>query len=305
MSHGSENSDKSETQSEHVSSQQPNKAPVSTPQLVDRIALASRRARAALAPQRFLHEEAIREVHERLSDVNRTFTAPVIVGPEAGFWAESLDLDAQQISDTDTLDLQECAHDLALHALCLHNANDPVGQLVQMRRALKPDGLMIACLFGGRSLSELRAAFAEAESQLRGGLSPRVVPMADLRDLGGLLQRAGLALPVADSFTLKVSYSDLHSLMQDLRGMGEANSLAARERRFLRRDVLKETARVYRENFSAEGGRIFASAEFVFLTGWAQADIQQKPLRPGSARTRLSDALGVDEIRAGDPVIKP
>ncbi len=276
------------------------------PALFDTAALAMHRARVADAPADFLHREAISQIEERLEEVNRAFTAPAIVGPMAKLWAEGLRFsDVRCVPDADLLDLEGNAHDLVIHALGLHWANDPVGQLVQMRRALRPDGLAIACLFGGRSLSELRVALAEAEAALRGGLSPRVAPMGDLRDLGGLIQRAGLALPVADSVALEVTYADMPGLMRDLRAMGETNVLAARERRFFRRDVLAEASRIYAEAFPAADGRIRATAEFVFLTGWAPSADQPKPLRPGSASARLADALKVPELSAGDVTPRP
>lgn len=275
------------------------------PQLFDAAALARRRARVEGAQADFLHQEAAAEVKERLIEVNRSFTAPAIVGPMGALWAETLGLDAVLVPDAEVLALEVGAHDLVIHALSLHWANDPVGQLVQMRRALLPDGLAIAVLFGGRSLQEARACMAEAETRLRGGISPRVAPMGDVRDLGALLQRAGLALPVADSVALEITYADLRALMRDLRAMGETNVMTARERRFLRRDVLAEASKVYAEAYPADAGRIRATAELVFLTGWAPSADQPKPLRPGSAKARLADALKVPELGAGDVTPRP
>ncbi|QPH55385.1 methyltransferase domain-containing protein [Pontivivens ytuae] len=266
--------------------------------LVDRMALARRRARASGAT--FLHEEAAREVSERLAEVNKSFTAPAVIGPEAALWADLLGLDAVQVPDDDVLALEEGAHDLVVHGLALHWANDPVGQLVQMRRALRPDGLMLAALFGGETLQELRRAFSDAEVEVTGGLSPRVAPMGEIRDLGALLQRAGFALPVADAMPLTVDYADPLALMRDLRAMGETNVLAARHRAPLRRAVLMRAAELYHQHFARPDGRITATFEIVFLTGWAPAESQQKPLRPGSARTRLADALRVPEHSAGE-----
>jgi hypothetical protein len=185
--------------------------------------------------------------------------------------------------------------------MALHWANDPVGQIVQARRALMPDGLFLGACLGGRTLWELRSALTEAEARLTGGLSPRVAPMGEIRDLGALIQRAGLALPVADSLALTVEYRDAFHLMQDLRAMGEGNALAARRRAFAPRALFPEAARIYSEGFGLPNGRIPATFEFVFLTGWAPAESQPKPLRPGSATARLADALGVDERAAGDP----
>lgn len=179
--------------------------------------------------------------------------------------------------------------------MALHWANDPLGQLVQCRRALQPDGLMIAVLPGGRSLHELRAALAEAEARVTGGLSPRVLPMGEIRDLGGLMQRAGFALPVADSLAQTIEYQDFRALLSDLRASGETNALAGRLRRFTGRGVLAAAGAVYAENFATTAGRLPATAELVFLTGWAPHESQQQPLRPGSAKARLADALGVPE----------
>lgn len=182
-----------------------------------------------------------------------------------------------------------------IHALSLHWANDPLGQLIQCRRAMKPDGLFLAVMFGGQTLQELRASLAEAESLVTGGLSPRVLPMAEIRDLGALMQRAGFALPVADSVTQTVHYTDLPALMADLRAMGETSALAARPRHFTRRDILTKAEAIYRANFPAPDGRITATFEVIFLTGWAPHESQQQPLRPGSAKARLADALRVPE----------
>ena len=269
------------------------------PQLTDRTALRRHRARAIAmamamdARAMFLQREAVVEIQERLNLVNRTFTKPAIVTPFPKEWAGAIPA-AVMVPDAELLDLSVGAHDLVVHALSLHWANDLVGQLVQARRALRPDGLFLGVLFGGRTLHELRAVLAEAEVAVTGGLSPRVVPMAEIRDLGGLLQRAGFALPVADSRTLTVTYETALHLMRDLRAMGEANAMAARTRTPLRRAILDKAATLYDANFS-RGGRIVATFEMIFLTGWAPDASQPKPLRPGSASHRLADALGADE----------
>jgi hypothetical protein len=177
----------------------------------------------------------------------------------------------------------------------LHWANDPVGQLVQCRRALQPDGWFIGLLFGGQTLFELRACLAQAEAEVTGGLSPRILPMGEIRELGALLQRAGFALPVADAFTTKIRYRDAFHLMHDLRAMGEGNALMQRLRKPTRRAVLARAAELYHQGFSNDDGRIEATFEIVVLTGWAPHENQPKPLRPGSAKTRLADALAVPE----------
>lgn len=266
----------------------------SPPALFDADLLARRRARAArLGPVDVLQEAVAADVEERLAEVNRTFTAPAVIGPRAALWTRLLGLPgARAVDDSDRLDLAPGAHDLVVHALALHWANDPVGQLVQARRALRPDGLFLGALYGGETLTELRTALAEAEVEVLGGLSPRVAPMGEIRDLGGLLQRAGFALPVADSRRYDVSYSDALALMRDLRAMGETNVLHGRLRRPTPRALIARAAAAYAARFGRPGGRVGATFEVIFLTGWAPAPDQPQPLRPGSATTRLSDALG-------------
>ncbi|WP_145105285.1 methyltransferase domain-containing protein [Cereibacter sediminicola] len=270
-----------------------------TPTLTDRTALDRNRTRARRAPELFLHEEAALEIEERLAEVNRRFTAPAVVSAFPEVWRDRLP-DAPIVADADRLALEPEAHDLVIHALAMHWANDPVGQLVQCRRALRPDGLFLGLLFGGRTLSELRIALAEAEAAVSGGLSPRVLPMAEIRDLGGLLQRAGFALPVADSLIREVRYRDTLHLMRDLRAMGESNALDARLRRPSRRALFAEAEARYPRRAD---DRIVASFEIICLTGWAPHDSQQKPLRPGSAAQSLADALEAarkDAIHKGD-----
>ena len=268
--------------------------------LTDRAQLARNRRRArAAGPALFLQEAAADEVEERLETVNRAFTDAAVVTPFPSVWKDRLP-GARLVPDDEVLDLAEGAHDLVVHALALHWANDPVGQLVQARRALRPDGLFLGVLFGGRTLHELRASLAEAEIAVTGGLSPRVAPMGEIRDLGALLQRAGFALPVADGSALTVTYETPFHLMRDLRAMGEGNALAERHRHPAPRALFAEAARHYAAAFGREDGRIPASFEMIVLTGWAPDETQPRPLRPGSARTRLADALGVEETPLPD-----
>ncbi len=267
--------------------------------LFDTNLLAQRRARAALLPAAdFLHHEIADQVQERLQEVNKSFADRIVIGPQPDIWAKTLD--ARPVPFADTLALAPQSADLIVHALGLHWANDPVGQLVQARNALRPDGLLIASLFAGQTLHELRAAFADAEIKTTGGLSPRVAPMGEIRDLGGLIQRAGLALPVADSMRLTVTYDHPLTLMRELRAMGESNIMTARRRTPLRRDTLSWVCEVYQTRFGLPNGRIPATFEIVFLTGWAPSANQQKPLRPGSATSRLADALNTAEQPTGD-----
>ncbi|MEX3017212.1 methyltransferase domain-containing protein [Gymnodinialimonas hymeniacidonis] len=269
--------------------------------MTDAKALAAHRARAEREPARFLHDEAMLELQERLMDVNRKFTSTVIVTDFPKIWCEFAE-DAQIVGMADTLALEEGAYDLVIHAMSLHWADDPVGQIVQCRRALKPDGLFLGVAFGGATLTELRDAVAQAEAQVMGGISPRVAPMAEVRDMGGLLQRAGLALPVADSLRKRVTYSNAISLMHDLRAMGEGNALAERHRAIPPRALFPTAAAIYAETHPAEENRIQATFELVFLTGWAPHESQQQPLRPGAATHRLADALNTSEF---DETAKP
>lgn len=264
-------------------------------QLFDRRTLAARRARRR-AHALFLHQMARDEAEDRLSVVNRTFTAPAVVSPFPEAWS-GFQPGVKVVADDEVLALGEGAHDLVIHAMCLHWANDPVGQLIQCRRALKEDGLLLVIMLGGQTLHELRAAIAEAETVVLGGLSPRVAPMGEIRDLGGLLQRAGFALPVADLVPLTAEYRDLTHLIHDLRGMGETNALAQRQKRPAPRTLFQLADRIYREHFATADGRLPATFELVCLTGWAPSDSQPKPLRPGSARMRLADALKVPETK--------
>ncbi len=264
------------------------------PALFDTKALTQRVSRSR-ADAMFLHRQMADELQERLIEVNRTFTSPAIVTRHPGFWSDQL-ASAKVVADDETLDLAPGAHDLILHAMSLHWANDPVGQLVQCRHALKPDGLLIATLFGGQTLQELRRCLAEAETEVTGGLSPRVAPMGEIRDLGGLLQRAGFALPVADSATLTASYDTAFHLMRDIRAMGEGNAMAQRLRHATQRAVFEKTSQVYDISFAQPDGRIPATFEIVTLTGWAPSADQPKAMRRGSAQQRLSDALGTFEM---------
>jgi SAM-dependent methyltransferase len=277
------------------------------PRLVDPARLARARARARLDQAGFLHDEAKAELQERLIDVNRRFTAPALVTAFPRYWADLVP-GARLVAPDEVLDLTPGAHDLVIHAMALHWADDPVGQIVQCRRALAPDGLFLSAAFGGETLVELRTALAQAETEVLGGLSPRVAPMAEIRDMGALLQRAGLALPVADRLPKTVTYPDVFALMADLRAMGETNALADRHRRPPPRALFARLSKVYASRFPAmdDEKRIRASFEIVFLSGWAPHESQQIPLRPGAAKARLADALGTSEFDVtARPVLHP
>jgi SAM-dependent methyltransferase len=261
--------------------------------MTDLDALNRHRARATTKGM-FLHAAAQDELQDRLDMVNKSFTSAAIVTGFTDLWAQHRP-HAQIVSDTETLNLAPQSHDLVAHMLGLHWANDPVGQLIQCRRALRPDGLFVAISFGGDTLQELRRVLGEAEIAVTGGLSPRIAPLPELRELGGLLQRAGFALPVADTVTLTAEYRDIWHLMHDLRAMGETNALAARLRRPTRRAVFDQAQKLYAAHFAAPSGRLRASFELQVLTGWAPDASQPQPLRPGSAQQRLADALGAAE----------
>lgn len=258
----------------------------------DPAALARNRQRAdrGKAPDLFLHARAADQIKERLASVNRGFTRPAIVTGWPDFWANAFP-EATLVRDQDTLDLAPASHDLIIHALALHWSNDPVGQLIQCRRALVANGLFLGVLFGGQTLWELRSALAKAESRVKGGLSARVAPMADIRDLGGFLMRAGFALPVADNDPVSVSYASLTALMRDLRAMGETSAIAARPRSFSPSRVFSTAQDIYARHFSDAKGRLNATFDMICLTGWSPSGDQPRPLRPGSAAMSLAQAL--------------
>jgi SAM-dependent methyltransferase len=203
-------------------------------------------------------------------------------------------------ADEEALPFAEGSLDLLVSALALQFVNDLPGALIQIRRALKPDGLLLAALIGGDSLIELRSAFAAAESEMEGGASPRVAPFADIRELGGLLQRAGFALPVVDSERVTVRYDSALALMRDLRRMGATNILHERLRTPLKRGTLERVREIYADRFADADGRVRATFEIIWLSGWVPHESQQKPLKPGSAAQRLADALGTTELPAGE-----
>lgn len=268
------------------------------PSLFDRQTLLRRRARVR-DEALFLHRAAVDEVKDRLSMVNRSFTAPAIVTPFPQIWQDVLP-EVRIVADDETLDLTPGAHDLVIHAMALHWANDPVGQLIQCHRALRADGLLLTVCLGGETLHQLRAALGQAEIEMTGGLSPRIAPMGELRDLGALLQRAGLALPVADSIPLTAEYRDLTHLMQDLRAMGETNVLTDRLKSLSHKRIFQRAQEIYADHFATPEGRLPATFDLICLTGWSPDDSQPKPLRPGSAKMRLADALDTNEGKLPD-----
>jgi SAM-dependent methyltransferase len=298
-------------------------APTSPGPLVfDRALIRARRRRAAASgPATFLLDRISDELAERLGAVMRRFDRVLDLGTPGdaihvalsrlGSVGTIITADAMPpgkttrtaryvLADEEALPFCDGAFDLIVSALALHFVNDLPGALVQIRRALKPDGLFVAALLGGETLTELRQSFAAAESEIDGGVSPRVAPFADLRDLGGLLQRAGFALPVTDSDRLTVRYDSAFALMHDLRRMGATNALLDRRRTPLKRATLLRAAEAYAQSFVDGDGRLRATFEILWLSGWAPHPSQQQPLKPGSAQARLADALGTREISAGD-----
>jgi SAM-dependent methyltransferase len=300
----------------------PNEPAASGPVIFDRALIRARRRRAVqLGPVTFLLDRVADEFAERLAAVLRRFdvaadlgtptdvvrtaltrlpTIGTVIRSDAALDATATPEPTRVAADEETLPFREASLDLVVSGLALQFVNDLPGVLVQIRRALKPDGLFLAALLGGETLTELRQSFAAAESEIEGGASPRVAPFADLRELGALLQRAGFALPVTDVDRITVRYDNAFDLMRDLRRMGATNALLARRRTPLRRATLLRMAEVYAERFADPDGRLRATFEIVWLSGWAPHPDQQKPLQPGSAKTRLADALGTREIATGE-----
>ncbi|MGO9045265.1 MAG: methyltransferase domain-containing protein [Xanthobacteraceae bacterium] len=293
-----------------------------SPLIFDRMLLRARRRRATAAgPETFLLDHVASDLAERLTAVLRRFDlvldlgAPgdAVRGALAGLPSIGTVISADTVlpgraanaprfvvADEEKLPFGAAAFDLVVSALSLQFVNDLPGALVQIRRVLKPDGLFVGALAGGDTLTELRQAFAAAESEIEGGISPRVAPFADLRDLGALLQRAGFALPVTDVDRIIVRYDSAFALMRDLRRMGATNTLLDRRRTPLRRATLMRVAEIYAERFADADGRLRATFEIVWLLGWAPHPSQQQPLKPGSAQARLADALGTREISTGE-----
>jgi len=268
------------------------------PLIFDVHAYRAGRARAATSGgEAFLADAAAKNIAERLAVVNRQFRNGLDVGSRSiePFRASAEMWSTYELGSA----IGEGAFDLATSVLALHAVNDLPGALIQIRRALKSDGLFVGALFGGETLTELRQAFAAAEAETTGGASPRVAPFADVRDLGGLLQRAGFALPVADVERTTVRYRELATLFADLRALGETNVLAGRSMHFLSRRTLATLTREYESRFADPDGRLRATFDIVYLTGWTPHESQQKPLKPGSAKSRLADALGTLERPAG------
>jgi SAM-dependent methyltransferase len=278
---------------------------MSVPRIFDYTALKLHRARARqIGGDGFLAREAAEGIAERLGAVQRRFAdgyaldtqdaAMKVLDDCAGEWSYAT------AGEREALPLIHGTNDLFISILSLHAINDLPGVLRQALGTLKPDGLFLAALFGGETLMELRQSLAAAEIETTGGISPRVAPFADVRDLGGLLQRAGFALPVADVERTVVRYRDLFGLVRDLRTMGATNALVERSKTPMRRAMLAAALAHYAEHFADPDGKLRATFDIVYLTGWAPHASQQQPLAPGSAKIRLADALGTREESAGE-----
>lgn len=291
----------------------------SHPVIFDRGLLHARMRRAlALGPATFLIDRVADDLTDRLATVVRKFEIAADIGTPTGAVVDALKQSgavsmaigvrsmaneqsaANVVADEEALPFGDQKLDLAVSALALQSVNDLPGVLIQIRRALKPDGLFLAAMLGGETLTELRESLFAAEVERDGGASPRVAPFTEVRAAGALLQRAGFALPVADVDRLIVRYASPFALMHDLRRMGATNPLVERQRKPLRRATLQRAAKIYAKKYSDADGRVRATFDIVWLSGWAPHESQQKPLAPGSARTRLADALGTRELPAGE-----
>jgi SAM-dependent methyltransferase len=293
---------------------------MSAPRVFDRSLLRQRRRRArALGPVTFLIDRVAEDLGDRLAAVLRRFELAADLGSPTDAVRRALAgrvdtliavgaiephlrdcAGPKLVADEEMLPFADGSLDLVVSALALQSVNDLPGTLVQIRRALKPDGLFLAALLGGDSLTELRQSFASAEAEIEGGVSPRVAPFVNTREAGALLQRGGFALPVADIDRITVRYASPFGLMQDLRRMGASNALADRRRAPLRRATLMRMAEIYAERFSDADRRVRATFEIVWMSGWAPHASQQQPLKPGSAKARLADALKTREISLGE-----
>lgn len=269
--------------------------PSAAPVLFDRALLRQRLARAEkLGPATFLFDRVAEDLGDRLQAVTRQFADVADIWSPGGLRLADRFKAVEPIelaSDIETLALQPESVDLVVSALALQFVNDLPGVLMQMRRSLRPDGLLLAAMIGGDTLTELRQSFAAAEAEREGGVSPRVAPFADVRDVGGLLQRAGLALPVTDVDRIVVRYDGAFALMADLRRMGATNILVERRRAPTRRATMLRMAEIYAERFADPDGRIRATFDVIWLSGWAPHESQPKPLRPGSATASLEEAV--------------
>ncbi len=288
--------------------------------IFDRQAIKRNRMRAArdFAENDFLHRWSKRHLLDRLSDVNRVFSNGLCIGSRCPVGADDHDkIENSCVMDITPSPITPCstpyimadeeflpfAHgslDLVISNLNLHNVNDLPGTLLQIRQALKNDGLFLASILGGETLHELRSVMMETEMELYGGVSPRIAPFADKPQMGDLLQRAGFALPVVDSDIVTVTYDNAFKLMTDLRGMAEGNVVAERRKSFESKEFFMQVAKRYQDKFAEKDGRIVASFEIIFLLGWAPDESQQKPLPRGSAKHSLAEALGSKEFKTGD-----
>jgi SAM-dependent methyltransferase len=300
--------------------------PETPPKIFDRALLRARRRRAVTyGAATFLLERAADDLTERLRAVKREFNFGLDLGTPGGAMRDALTLRRQGgtmiaaeplaaylrpggltvAADEEALPFRDGSFDLVVSAFALHWVNDLPGTLLQIRRALKPDGLFLAVMAGGETLTELRQSLAAAESEIEGGMSPRVAPFVEVRAMGTLLQRAGFALPVTDIDRVTVRYKHLGALLRDLRAMGATNALTERRAKPLRKDTIFRTGEIYNQRFTDSDGRLRATFDLLWMSGWAPHESQQQPLKPGSAKMRLADALGTTEQSAGEQAGRP
>ena len=285
----------------------------------DRLALRRQRERATtgFTEHDFLFREVAARLVDRLTEIKREFNLAIDLGARGEHLNRLLSdnpsiatvirmgltpggTGVSFVGDEEALPIAPTSANLVISNLVLHWTNDLPGALIQCRQTLKPDGLFLAAILGGQTLTELRQVITESEVEISGGVSPRISPFAELADAASLLQRAGFNLPVADSDTITVTYPDVFVLMRDLRGMGEANAVLTRPRNFAKRQLFLNIAERYAKNFGDSDGRIRASFQILYLTGWAPDGSQQKPLKPGSGMTSLTEALEGEEYSAGE-----
>jgi SAM-dependent methyltransferase len=300
-------------------------------ELFDRKLVRMRRDRAArnFASFDFLHARTIAETCDRLTEIKRDFTSVLDCSAANGLFAQTLMQNAEYeeiakkiellvqsdssvkmarragkvgegsalVSDEEFVPFADASFDLAVSFLALHFTNDLPGALLQIKRALKPDGIFIASLFGGDTLTELKQVLMEAQIAVEGGASPLIVPFADIRDIGALLQRAGFALPVTDLDRVTVNYTTMFDLLKDLRGMGQTNVLIERRKKPLRKEVLFKAAELYHQKFAGPDGRIPATFDIIYATGWSPHGSQQKPLQPGTGKVPFAEAMKTASIK--------
>ena len=267
-------------------------------EIIDKEALARSRVKSD-KEDNFLQKLAVREIKDRLKFIKKRFEKILIICGNPFYWQQAFP-GADFISDDEILKFPKAGYDLVIHGMSLHYSNDPIGQLIQCRSCMEKGGLLLGIFLGGQTLNELKESITAAEIELTGGISPRVLPMIDIRDAGSFLVRAGFALPVADINVAMIDYQTPLDLLYDLRKMGEINVLKHRLKKFSHRKLFSLTSDKYIESQNSNSESVKATFEFITITGWVPSEDQPKPLKPGSAKMRLSDALKVKEEKLKD-----